>query len=994
MRISSVIIYLALILTVVVLSRVFSIRDATARVVLAEYSPNHNIITVNASDVYSFLSPYAFGSFTGLSNQSMAALSQNANSLILMNFSNPLFYLGGCRDYYWKKSIGANRSKEPRYQFGFDDWVNLSLRATGTYPSVCMSIDMNLSYLSEFVNYSKSKGYKNYYWLLNYRNPPSKENGTWYGLRFRDYCKALNNISNLSCGLTLSMSDTMLDPAGWDRVVLAMAGNASGFLVKSFYVPYFWDTDYRFNTQGERSYNVSIGDGTDYSFRFSTMALSCPVLPRLSFLVDDMTLISNLTVNSTRILVTTPKVSLSGGKHQLRIVTSGDYWNYNCVRGLYVYGKLSIFQNGDSVDSPIDLSDYHNFSYALFGSVNKLLEEVRSIKQSENDMKLSRPLNLYYGVDYYRISADYRGSLFNAISLMSLLSADANIAANVRAGLYESDIYASGNTKRATYYMFTSLKNKTGYYIVNHSLISADTFDNVYLTSNAPAFKNTPYLTVLSSKDNSGRLYLAVANSNGVNETAKITLLDYNKQNTAKIYEIWADSLRSFSNETKLSSRAVFAGSSFGYSFRPYSLTIFEFGNNDADNDGVPDQLDECNSNPSEEVNRWGCSAPRWTKYKNSLTTNLSNLREYGNIHNLVIGLPDKGKIDFGSKEMNITGYNLDSLIAVSNNYIRVNTITGKNLNRSAILTLYGLSFRSPRIVRNSQDCPSEICHIISYTDGTLVFNVTSLSTYFAAENPYCGDGSCNNNETCDSCSTDCGGCGSGYYSNTSTSQNNTSSNVGCIPNLNCTPWSECVDGIKQMSCVDLNFCNASSIVREKCEAAVAPESAKQSQVPAMAAVESSQQPGENVQKQLQAENPSGEPAASHWSVLTLSVVIALSIAVVSGYFVLRKKGHVIRKKQAKQPVRQSTRTSIALRPPLLTTIAMHANYGFGPEQTKHSLMTKGYHSHELPIVDLYYYMRGELKKGVAAQTLEQTCLRSGWNSLEVRAVMQQLVRK
>jgi hypothetical protein len=161
-----------------------------------------------------------------------------------------------------------------------------------------------------------------------------------------------------------------------------------------------------------------------------------------------------------------------------------------------------------------------------------------------------------------------------------------------------------------------------------------------------------------------------------------------------------------------------------------------------------------------------------------------------------------------------------------------------------------------------------------------------------------------------------------------------------------------------------------------------------------MAAVESNQQPGENVQKQLQAENPSGEPAASHWSVLSLSVVIALSIAVVSGYFVLRKKGHVIPKKQSKQPVRQSIRQSMRLRPPLLTTIATHANYGFGPEQTKHSLMTKGYHSHELPIVDLYYYMRGELKRGVAAQRLEQTCIRSGWNNWEVEAVMQQLTRK
>ena len=57
-------------------------------------------------------------------------------------------------------------------------------------------------------------------------------------------------------------------------------------------------------------------------------------------------------------------------------------------------------------------------------------------------------------------------------------------------------------------------------------------------------------------------------------------------------------------------------------------------------------------------------------------------------------------------------------------------------LNKSAILKLYNLTFSDPRILRNGEACPNSICTKISYSGGTLTFNVTQFSEYSSEEIP------------------------------------------------------------------------------------------------------------------------------------------------------------------------------------------------------------------------------------------------------------------
>ncbi len=118
---------------------------------------------------------------------------------------------------------------------------------------------------------------------------------------------------------------------------------------------------------------------------------------------------------------------------------------------------------------------------------------------------------------------------------------------------------------------------------------------------------------------------------------------------------------------------------------------------------------------------------------------------------------------------------------------------------------------------------------------------VTHFSTYgLFGEELFCGDGICNSEigETCSSCPEDCGEC-----SQPSNPASGGSSGGGgffvsqpeeCIPEWECSPWSQCINGSQTRKCVDVNNCNTTedkppekqacglkSILTEECESGI-----------------------------------------------------------------------------------------------------------------------------------------------------------------------------
>jgi len=114
---------------------------------------------------------------------------------------------------------------------------------------------------------------------------------------------------------------------------------------------------------------------------------------------------------------------------------------------------------------------------------------------------------------------------------------------------------------------------------------------------------------------------------------------------------------------------------------------------------------------------------------------NQSSYEDLQNLSDVVLENTDYGKIEF-NEIINITDdanvsdneTDLDTYTNISDNSIEINSTALPNLNKSATLYLYNLTFSNPRILRDGSVCPDTICTEIDYSGNTLSFNVTSIA--------------------------------------------------------------------------------------------------------------------------------------------------------------------------------------------------------------------------------------------------------------------------
>ena len=137
-----------------------------------------------------------------------------------------------------------------------------------------------------------------------------------------------------------------------------------------------------------------------------------------------------------------------------------------------------------------------------------------------------------------------------------------------------------------------------------------------------------------------------------------------------------------------------------------------------------------------------------YTQWQSSTAGSSTNFSSYAyedlqNLSNIIFEDTRYGRILF-NQTINLTDdadsgdgvINLDDYINFSFNRIEINTEYMPNLNKSANLSISGLSYTNPRIAMNGQVCPSSICTKQSYSGGTLIFSVTHFTSYSAEETP------------------------------------------------------------------------------------------------------------------------------------------------------------------------------------------------------------------------------------------------------------------
>ncbi len=121
-------------------------------------------------------------------------------------------------------------------------------------------------------------------------------------------------------------------------------------------------------------------------------------------------------------------------------------------------------------------------------------------------------------------------------------------------------------------------------------------------------------------------------------------------------------------------------------------------------------------------------------------TTNLRALsyQELQNITGFTIQKKDFGKIIFNHliNLTNVSGtfIDLNRHINLSRAKIFVNSTSIPNLNFSANLYIYNLTFNDPKLKMNGVECPASICTINSYSGGTLNFTVAHFTEFEVEE--------------------------------------------------------------------------------------------------------------------------------------------------------------------------------------------------------------------------------------------------------------------
>jgi len=142
----------------------------------------------------------------------------------------------------------------------------------------------------------------------------------------------------------------------------------------------------------------------------------------------------------------------------------------------------------------------------------------------------------------------------------------------------------------------------------------------------------------------------------------------------------------------------------------------------------------------------------------NATSTNFSDFsdEELANLSG-VIFINDYGSISFLDNISILGDMILDGNIIVSDNLIFVNSSALPEFNSVAELTLRGLGFTVPRILRDGVVCDD--CAIVGYSNGTLVFNVSGFSEYVVEESPSCSDGILNQDESEIDCGGSCSAC-------------------------------------------------------------------------------------------------------------------------------------------------------------------------------------------------------------------------------------------
>ncbi len=143
---------------------------------------------------------------------------------------------------------------------------------------------------------------------------------------------------------------------------------------------------------------------------------------------------------------------------------------------------------------------------------------------------------------------------------------------------------------------------------------------------------------------------------------------------------------------------------------------------------------DDCDGFPDDGLNCGGALVIL-ADYYDGRTTNFTSVANIANMQRMKLEKTAHGYMEFLDAVGFSTNTNLNPPFSIiTKNLISVDTSALSMLDKKAKIQLYNLDFINPSILKDDDPCPSTECEIISYTGGTLTFEVQGFSNYSAVD--------------------------------------------------------------------------------------------------------------------------------------------------------------------------------------------------------------------------------------------------------------------
>jgi sporulation protein YlmC with PRC-barrel domain len=410
----------------------------------------------------------------------------------------------------------------------------------------------------------------------------------------------------------------------------------------------------------------------------------------------------NVTINKGNSIVYT---YLNNSRSNLTIIAGSSIdINSSLMSG---EGIIRLYVNGSLINSGNSLHNSTLFDIVGLFNITTTYEETQNYSSSSETFFVN-VTDLIFPSIYYNNGTEISGSNLNRNNIVvnvTALDSESGLK-NITIFLYNSTslINSSNSTTSPLFVNFTNLTDGTYYF-------NATVYDNA-------GNKNDTETRTITIDTTNPSLILLSPSTNLVNDDGNISFV-YNITDTNNI----TNCSLILNNEINLTNSSIIKGINSSFQLNDLEAGKYNWSINCFDIAG--------NTNVS-EIRRF--TVILIGEFLGN-TTDILNVN-ISNITNFVLDNPSYGRINF-SQEIDLSdGADINRNVNISFNRIEINSSALPQLNKSAKLSLYNLTFSNPRLLRDGNICSEPVCIEENYSSGILVFNVTGFSVYSAEETP------------------------------------------------------------------------------------------------------------------------------------------------------------------------------------------------------------------------------------------------------------------